>query len=281
MNPKNRGQDLKQLLRVVEREDLLGKVALVTGAAGWLGLPITMGLARAGAKTIMVGRSRSKLLRAKDQLKTMGISASTFASDINNPESRNELVNFVSSEFGVLDVLVNNAHSVGRTIGMEQTPQSAKKLDFSSAIESYWSLTQVFVDLLERGSEKSASSSVINISSMYAHVSPRPSIYRNTAIPMNPVEYGAQKAGIEQMTRWLAIQLAKKTRVNSISPGAFPERNLALMEPTFTKRLAKQVPMGRIGAPWEIAGPVIFLASQDASYITGANIVVDGGWTSW
>lgn len=281
MTLKRDRQNLTPLLRVTEREDFVGRVALITGGAGWLGLPITMGLARAGATTIMVGRSQSKLLAAQERLKKFGISAFTFASDIGVSGSRTQLLNFVTSEFGVLDVLVNNAHNFGDAVESKETLSSLTKPDFGSAVEAYWNLTRDLMTLLEAGTQKPVAPSVVNISSMYAQTSPRPSIYRNTTIPLNPVEYGAQKAGIEQMTRWLAIQLAGKIRVNSISPGAFPKRNVTLAEPTFEKRLAQQVPMGRIGEPWEIAGPAVFLASQDASYITGANILVDGGWTSW
>ena len=115
---------------------------------------------------------------------------------------------------------------------------------------------------------------------MYGIVSPNPVIYDGTDYA-NPVNYGAGKAALLQLTRFAAVHLAGKgVRVNAISPGPFPspavQRNT-----TFIKRLEEKVPLGRIGQPEELKGAVVFLASDAASYITGHNLVVDGGWTIW
>ncbi len=116
---------------------------------------------------------------------------------------------------------------------------------------------------------------------MYGVVSPDPRIYTETTRPNTP-EYGAAKAGLLQLTRYLACQLGPMCiRVNSISPGPFPAPAVQQADPEFIRRLGHKNPLGRIGSPDELAGPVVFLASDASSYVTGANIVVDGGWTAW
>lgn len=123
--------------------------------------------------------------------------------------------------------------------------------------------------------------SIVLFSSMYGSVSPDPGVY---AAPMNPnpVEYGVGKAGIQQMTRYLAVHYGPKNiRVNAVSPGPFPNPTLQQEKPEFIDRLSHKVPMGRVGQAPEIAGAVTFLLSDASSYVTGQNLAVDGGWTVW
>ena len=123
--------------------------------------------------------------------------------------------------------------------------------------------------------------SIVNIASMYGKVSPDPSIYGDSG-QNNPIHYGATKAGMIQMTRYLACHLAgRNIRVNSISPGPFPRPGIKDSAPDFMMQLEKKVPMGRIGNASELVGPVLFLLSPSASYITGIDLPVDGGWTAW
>jgi len=135
---------------------------------------------------------------------------------------------------------------------------------------------------LKRGGvEVLGGASIVNISSMYGMVSPDPSLYADTGAN-NPAHYGATKAGLIQLTRYLACHIAKQgIRVNSISPGPFPKIAEDPAGSQFIKALESKVPMGRIGQPEEVAGPVTFLLSGAASYVNGANIPVDGGWTAW
>jgi gluconate 5-dehydrogenase len=122
--------------------------------------------------------------------------------------------------------------------------------------------------------------SIINIGSMYGLVSPDPGIYGTTGLD-NPGSYGAGKAAIVQFTRYCAVHLApRKIRVNCISPGPFPDA-AAQKNRTFLRALSRKVPLGRVGRPEEIQGAVIFLASAASGYVTGQNIIVDGGWTIW
>lgn len=123
--------------------------------------------------------------------------------------------------------------------------------------------------------------SIVNISSMYGKVSPRPDLYSSLA-SSNPILYGAFKAGLIQATKYLSSVLAPfAVRVNSISYGPFPSLSVQSCNPEFIDRLSAQTHLKRIGAPSEAAGVVNFLLSEEASYITGADIPVDGGWTAW
>ena len=116
---------------------------------------------------------------------------------------------------------------------------------------------------------------------MYAQVSPDPGLYGASGLN-NPPFYGPAKAGLTQMTRYLATHLAEKQiRVNSISPGPFPNPQIQEKKADFVENLAEKTPMKRIGMPNEIKGAVTFLASDASSYVTGINLPVDGGWTAW
>ncbi len=123
--------------------------------------------------------------------------------------------------------------------------------------------------------------SVVLFSSMYGTVSPDPGVYEAPMNP-NPIEYGVGKAGIQQMARYFAVHWGRQgVRCNSISPGPFPNPALQNEQPEFIARLAAKVPLGRVGQAEEIAGSAAFLLSGASSYITGQNLAVDGGWTSW
>ena len=125
------------------------------------------------------------------------------------------------------------------------------------------------------------SGSIVLFSSMYGSVSPDPRVYEAPTNP-NPIEYGVGKAGIQQMARYLAVHWGgQNVRCNSISPGPFPNPGIQAGQPAFIERLAGKVPLGRVGQAPEIAGAVAFLLGDAASFITGQNLAVDGGWTSW
>jgi len=127
---------------------------------------------------------------------------------------------------------------------------------------------------------KQTGGSIINIASMYGMVSPDPAIYGESKFN-SPANYGAGKAAVIQFTKFCAVHLAKyKIRVNAVSPGPFPSPSVQ-MNKTFISKLVEKVPLKRIGHPSELNGVIVLLCSEASSYITGQNISVDGGWTSW
>jgi len=262
--------------------NLHGKIALVTGAAGWLGSPMAMELAACGATVILCGRKVDGLKKLAAEITAKGFSSLPIAADITDGGAVERLIEEVSGRFGRLDILVNNAGSGpagprGLDAAAESFSQSA---DFE--LGATWRLIKQSLPLLHEAVRQSQDASVINISSMYGKVSPDPRIYAATQTPPNPPFYGAAKAGVLQMTRWLAANLGPAgIRVNAVTPGPFPQDIAKTSSPEFVNLLARKTALGRIGRRQEVAGAIVFLASPAASYITGADIAVDGGWTSW
>jgi NAD(P)-dependent dehydrogenase (short-subunit alcohol dehydrogenase family) len=252
---------------------LKDRVALVTGGTGHLGKAICRGLAEAGAHVLINGRSRDKAEKFARELRQEGHATEARAFDVTNPEG----IAHCLRELKQLDVLVNNA-----MLGVTGTIASTSPSEFGPiaaiAVEAAYSLSKAALPLLRR----SSSGSIINVASMYGVVSPDPSIYGNSGYD-NPPQYGVAKAGLIQLTRYLACHLAPdRIRVNAVSPGPFPPiEKLASEQPEFLRALEERVPMRRVGCPTELSGVIIFLASDASSYITGANIPVDGGWTAW
>jgi NAD(P)-dependent dehydrogenase (short-subunit alcohol dehydrogenase family) len=209
-------------------------------------------------------------------------SAESIALDLINPEETHSLIAYVEKTHGLLDILVNNASS---------NPLSPKGLDAVDAsfthaadinLTAVWRLTTSSRKLMQNAVSRSGDASVINIASMYGKVSPDPQVYVESNEPPNPACYGATKAGLIQLTRWLATNLGPMgIRVNSISPGPFPQIDTAARAPDFVKRLAGKTALGRVGERSEIKGPALFLASKASSFVTGTDISIDGGWTAY
>jgi gluconate 5-dehydrogenase len=182
----------------------------------------------------------------------------------------------IIGELDRLDILVNNAAPI-HVATIETVPASAFASAAGGIVEAAFVLSQAALPLM-----RARGGSIINIASMYGTVSPDPGIYGSSGFN-NPPQYGAAKAGLIQLTRYLACHLAPEgVRVNAVSPGPFPVREkLAKEQPEFLEALERKVPMRRVGHPDELAGVAVFLASDASSYVTGANIPVDGGWTAW
>lgn len=253
---------------------LQDKLIWVFGGAGYLGQATVIVLVNAGARVICIDmENKSSAFVQSSGLSDTVISA---ALDVRNVTAIQQFVSEQINEHGVPDGMVN------LTFG-----STSKRMEELSAEEfddvNHTSLTSTFLLAREVGSQmaKKGRGSLVLFSSMYGSVSPNPDLYE---LPMvkNPIEYGVGKAGIIQMTRYLAVHWGKQNvRCNSISPGPFPNQNVQKEYPEFVKRLAKKSPMGRIGMPNEVASVVAFLLSGASSYITGQNLHVDGGWTIW
>ena len=258
-----------------------GKIAFLSGATGLLGRPMAWALATAGAHVLCNGRRQDAVEALVNELKGAGFNASEAAFDVTDEAAVVEHIKSIGNTHERLDVLVNNASS-----GRSGTMESATLTDFEHSyrvnVTAAFQLMQCSLPLLKQASARSAvGASVINIASMYARVSPDPRIY-GTSGADNPPYYGAAKAGLVQLTRYAACHLAPdRIRVNCISPGPFPSSKYLERDPEFHNRLKNKNPMHRTGDPLEIQGPVLFLASDASSYITGIDLAVDGGWTAW
>lgn len=253
------------------------RVALLTGSTGHLGRAMARGLCQAGATVILNSRSAERVASQQADLRAEGWSVEGLAFDITAERQRVEAVGEIRRRHGRLDVLVNNAYAVDCANELESFRKG-----YEVIVTAAWALIQESLELLEVAASRNAGgASIINIASMYGVVSPEFRIYSQTT-PPNPVYYGPAKAGLIQLTRYLACLLGPKNiRVNAISPGPFPAQGVVNADPVFVDHLGKKNPLGRIGQPSELIGPIVFLASDAASYVSGANLSVDGGWTAW
>ncbi len=258
-----------------------GRVAFLSGAAGHLGRPMATALASAGAHIVLNGRNQDALDVLAGELKSAGLNASVACFDVTDGDAVRRHIGLIGEQHGRLDVLINNA-SAGNAGSIESATASDFEQLYRVNVVAAFELLQAATPLLkEAGSCNPGGASVINIASMYGSVSPDPSIY-GTSGANNPPYYGAAKAALIQFTRYAACHLAgQRIRVNSISPGPFPSAQVLERDPEFHGKLKAKNPMQRTGAPEELQGPLLFLASDASSYVTGVDLAVDGGWTAW
>jgi NAD(P)-dependent dehydrogenase (short-subunit alcohol dehydrogenase family) len=176
--------------------------------------------------------------------------------------------------------LINNAYNGGAG-KITTSTQEAYASSYAMTVLAAHNLVIAALPSLRKAVNDYGDASIINLASMYALVSPDQSIYGSVA-DVNPPFYGAAKAALLQWTRYAACEFGVEgIRVNSISPGPFPAVSIQKENPIFVNMLAKKVPLARIGQADEIKGPTLFLASSASSFVNGANIVIDGGWTCW
>lgn len=249
-------------------KEIKDKVVLITGGYGYLGKALSLGLATLGAKVIVAGRSKDKF----DVSFQSNLSTDFIQMDILNIESINNAVIEIEKKYKKIDSLINNAFSMSGGIDTN----SVFERGILGSLASVEAVTQAFLPLLL----KSNSSSIINIASMYGVVAPDFSIYETCKEQESPLAYGAAKAGVIQLTKYYASKLSQDgVRVNCISPGPFPNVD-NVSDKEFLEKLKSKTLLKRIGKPEELVGPCEFLISESSSFITGHNLIVDGGWTT-
>ncbi len=263
---------------VQELFNLKGKVAIVTGGAGHLGTAISEALAEVGANVVIASRNVENCRALAKRLTQKYPEAIGLELNVSNEDSIFKLVKEVVSEFGHLDILFNNAYSARSRKELENMPAEEFDSVLHNGLTSYFCMIKACVSHMR----KVGKGSIINIASMYGIIAPHFKIYRDKDEYFSSVNYHACKGGVVQITRYMASYFAKDNiRINAISPGSFPKPQIVQRDPWFEKELAHQNPMNRIGKPYELKGAAVLLASDASSYITGHNLVVDGGWTIW
>ncbi len=262
---------------------LKNKVAVVTGALGLLGKQHCYALSEAGAKVIVCDLNENDCKDFAFSLEGENLGAGV---DITSVESIKKLLANILDKFKRIDILVNNA----AINDMFENPSAAAEL---SKFENYplelWNkslevnITGTFLCSQIIGSQMALQKNgvIINIASTYGIVAPDQSIYKKedgTQFFYKSPAYPATKGAVIALTKFLAAYWGKDgVRVNCLSPGGV-ENN---QEEYFIKNYSANTPMGRMAAPTDYQGAIIFLASEASSYMTGANLIVDGGWTAW
>ncbi len=256
--------------------DLTGKVIVVTAATSRLATAMVEGLAEYGATLVLAARQKEKAEQLAEHLRLQyAVSCETMYMDITEDASIGALMKHVYTTYGRIDVVVNNV-SYGAAGKLEAMDYEAFTKGIDGTINGVFKVTNTVLPYMLR----QGFGNFINITSMYGVVSPNPEIYGTTGFD-NPVNYGAGKAAIVQFTKYVACNYgAKGIRANCICPGPFPSEKVQQNE-WFMQKLSEKTPLGRIGQPNELKGIAVLLASDASSYMTGQNIVVDGGFTSW
>lgn len=270
-------------IKSLELFSLSNKVAIVTGALGLIGKHHCFALAEAGANVVVADVDEEKCITFAKELPTDSIGVGV---DITKPDSIKRLKEIALDKFDTIDVLVNNA----AINDMFENPQAASEL---SMFENYplemWqksidvNVTGTFLCSQIIGTEmaKRGKGSIINIASTYGMVGPDQSIYKRPNGIQNfykSPSYPATKGAVINFTRFLAAYWGNKgVRVNTLSPGGV-ENN---QDEYFIKNYSLKTMLGRMAQPIDYKGAIIFLASDASAYMTGANLIVDGGWTAW
>jgi NAD(P)-dependent dehydrogenase (short-subunit alcohol dehydrogenase family) len=253
-----------------------GRIAFISGAAGHLGRPMAWALASAGARIILNGRNGERLTQFAAELRERGFQADCALFDLTDFGRVRDYFSGLSR----LDVLVNNAITMSPRDVASLTPDDFEQT-YRSSVTASFEAVRAARSALGSAARLAGDASVVNISSMYGNVSPDARVYGSPE-QASPFHYGPAKAALQQLTRHLAAELGReRIRVNAVVPGPFPRPTTRSSDPKFAERLAARTMLGRTGEAAEIAGPVLFLASPASSFITGASIAVDGGWTAW
>jgi NAD(P)-dependent dehydrogenase (short-subunit alcohol dehydrogenase family) len=246
---------------------LSGKTALITGASKGLGKAMALALAESGARVILVSRDQQKLELTAEAVGKLKATADVFPTDVTEEAQVNELERHVSQQVGKIDILINNA-GVNNRKPITDFSLAEWRQVLDTNLTSAFLMCRAFVPHMKgRGYGR-----VLNMTSIMSHV----------ALP-GRTAYAATKTGLLGFTRALALELAsEKITVNGISPGPIAtEMNLPILQnPELNQQFVAKLPIGRWGTVEEIGKLAVFLCSEDAGFITGTDILIDGGWTA-
>jgi len=265
--------------------DLTDRSAIVTGGAGLLGREFARTLAEAGADVAIADRDGRAAESAAAELKGVGGRVLAFEADVTSAASLQDLAGRLLGETGRIDILVNSAAldpkfdsgQAGRhTQAFEEFPLEA----WNQALEVNLTGSFLACQAVAGAMRAQGSGSIVNICSTYGLVGPDQRIYQRAGQPprYKPVSYSVTKAGLLGLTRYLATYFAgTKIRVNALTPGGVFHEH----DDEFVRAYSARTVLGRMARKDEMNGALLFLASDASSYMTGANLVVDGRWTAW
>jgi NAD(P)-dependent dehydrogenase (short-subunit alcohol dehydrogenase family) len=264
---------------IKELMGLKNRVALITGGGGHIGPVLAEALAELGAHIVLVDINKNpcdvkaKAIRKKYHVKTFSLIA-----DLADEKKVRLIPQQVMREFKRMDILVNCAAMVGTSqVKGWAVPFSEQRSDtWRKALEINLTSIFVLVQSCVSALKKSQHGTIINASSIYGMVGPYMGLYKKTKLG-NPAAYGASKGGLLQLTRYLATVLAPEIRVNAITLGGVFRGHPKI----FVSRYRERTPLNRMATEEDFKGAVMYLASDLSSYVTGHNLVVDGGWTAW
>ena len=270
---------------IFEKFNLKGRTAVITGGAGLLGKEFCRTLAQAGALVVVADLNEAAAQAVADDLNESGYQACAVSVDVTQPDSTRQMVDTALAASGRVDVLVNSA-------AMDPKFDSSQPDQHRNTFEDYpvemWrqaldvNLTGMFLCCQAASKAMAAqdSGSIINICSTYGLVGPDQRIYEKPGQPKQykPVFYSVTKAGVLGLTRYLATYFAgKNIRCNALTPGGIYNNH----DDQFNASYSARTVLGRMAHKDEMNGALLFLASEASAYMTGSNLVVDGGWTAW
>ena len=271
---------------VLDKFNLTGKTALVTGGAGLLGWEFCLALAQAGAKVAVVDVNKAAAQKVSDDLAGKSYTALAVPTDITDPDAVQAMRAAILDAYGSLDILVNSAaldpkfdpvHAEpGASGAFEDYPLTAWQQALDVNLTGMFLVSQAVAPQML----KQKSGVIINVCSMYGMVGPDQRLYQREGQPARykPIYYSVTKAGVQGFTKYLAAYYAgKNIRVNALTPGGVFNGH----DDTFLQEYAARSILGRMAEKNEMSAALLFLASTASSYMTGANLVVDGGWTAW
>jgi gluconate 5-dehydrogenase len=264
-----------------------GRTAVVTGGAGFLGRTLCAALLENGARVVVLGRSDRLDEEAARWSQTYGDDrVRAIKVDMFDRPALERAAESLAAEEQP-SILVNNAHEMGPGTGFNTEDGTLENADWDQWVRNFsggvwW--PALLAQKLGAGMRERGGGSIVNIASMYALVAPSPALYEGMAFA-NPPGYSAAKAGMVALTRYIASFWGRwGVRANAILPGPFSNTeddgpNAVPGDDPFLDRLRARTTLGRVGEPNELAGALLFLASDASTYVTGHALVVDGGWT--
>ena len=252
--------------------DLSGKVALVTGGGTHLGKSMAEALASYGANTHLGGRRRNVIEDAAESIRQMGFQSRAVQMDVTDRDGMEAAI----ADIGNIDIVVCNAGANGESRYPPDTDLDAVR----SVIESHLLGTVTTATIAARGMIERGTGSIITVASVHGSLAADPRLYEGLDMPRrSSLGYQTAKAAVIGLTRNLAAEFGRSgIRVNCISPGHIPKRDA---DQEFVTRVRDGNALGVIGQPDDLKGAVLLLASDAGRFITGHNLIVDGGWSIW